>query len=179
MKQFLISLFFVPLISFSQTTEKKNDQTKSKLEVFSLKTGSLIKKEFIDIGEVKKVEIKNLIITDLLTKTEVKGIKMETSVYKSYGSTTKSCFLDADEIDGFIKSGKLLLQELATSKTDNYTEYQFTSRDGFQSGAYISDKKEWKYFLKLDEYDSDSYVWLSKDDFEKMMNAIESAKAKL
>lgn len=179
MRTIFIVLLCLPLFTLAQTAEKKSETSQSKVETFSLKTGSLIKKEFVDIETIKKVQIQNLTITDLLTKTEVKGIKLETSVYKSYGSATKSCFLDADEIDGFIKSGRLLLQELATSKTDNYIEYQFTSRDGFQSGAYINEKKEWKYFLRLDKYDSDTYVWLVRDDFERIVNAIENAKSKL
>jgi hypothetical protein len=179
MKQLMLLLFLLPVWAFSQTTERKSESEKSKLETFSLKTGSLIKKEFTKIDEIKKVEIQTLVITDLLSKTSTKGIKLETSVSKSYGSSTKACFLDADEIDGFVRSGQLLLQELATAKSDNYIEYQYTSRDGFQSGAYSNDKKEWSYFLKLEKFDGDSYVFLSKADFEKIIAAIETAKSRL
>jgi hypothetical protein len=182
MKRYLFCIVIIIISHKSYCQESKNVQEsheKSKVETFSLKTGSLIKKEFIEVGTIKKVEIKSLKITDMLAKTSISGIKLETDIYKSYGNTTKSCFLDSDEIDGFIKSGKLLIEALATGNTTNYTEFQFTSRDGFQAGAFSNDKGNWSFFLKLEKFDSDSYVFLNKEEFEKILSTVEDAKAKL
>lgn len=177
MKQVLILLMlFVFTSAYSQVKPPEKTE-KSKLETFTLKTGSLIKKDFITIGTAGKVEVTVLKLSDLVASSNISGIKLETSIYKSYGSSTKSCFLDSDEIDGLVKSGNLLLSTLNQS-TDTYTEYVFTSRDGFQAGAYQS-KKEWKYFLKLEKYDSDSNVWLEKQDFQKLIDLLTEAKAKL
>lgn len=177
MKQFtiLLSLLICYYSLSAQTAQQKSESEKSKIETFSLKTGSLFKKEFKDVGEVKRVKIQSLKITDMLSKNGVSGIKLETSVSKSYGSTEKSCFLDIDEIDAFVKSGKLLIETLANGSPTDYTEFQFTSRGGFQAGAFSS-KSDWSYFMKLEKYDSDSYVFLSKDDFSKIINTIEAAK---
>lgn len=175
---FFVGLIFTSSITYSQTSQQNQlNSEKSKLETFSLKTGSLIKKEFQDVGTVKKVEIQYLKITDILSKTNVTGIKLETTVSKSYGVSTVSCFLDLDEVDAFVKSGKLLIESLAGGQPQEYTEFQFTSRDGFQAGAYTSEG-EWKYFLKLKRYDSDSYIFLTKNDFTEIIKTIESAKIK-
>jgi hypothetical protein len=172
---FLSVALFSTLVSGQIKPPEKTE--KSKLETFTLKTGSLIKKEFVLIGNAGKVEVTVLKLSDMVANTSISGIKLESSVYKSYGSSTKSCFLDSDEIDGLIKSGNLLLSSL-DQPVDNYTEYVFTSRDGFQAGAYQS-KKEWKYFLKLEKYDSDSNVWMEKQDFQKLIDLIGQAKTKL
>jgi hypothetical protein len=92
----------------------KEPSEKSKIESFSLKTGSLIRKEFTMIGSVKRVEIKKLVLTDVLTNSSLSGVKLETAISKTYGSTTEACFLDADEVDAFIKSAKYLRTPPAT-----------------------------------------------------------------
>lgn len=173
------SLFITIILSYSLFCQVKptENSEKSKLEAFTLKTGSLIKKEFITIGTAGKVEVTVLKIEDLVANSKISGLKLESSFYKSYGTSTKSCFLDSDEIDGLVKSGNLLLSTLS-QPVETYTEYVFTSRDGFQAGAYQS-KKEWKYFLKLEKYDSDANVWLEKEDFKKLIDLISQAKEKL
>jgi len=176
---FATFIAFMPLTLLSQgAKEVKEVSEKSKIENFSLKTGSLIKKDFLEIGTVKGVEVQIVILSDILANTKLSGIKLMASVYKSYGSSDKSCFLDVDEVEAFVKSGKYLSESL-NEKADNYIEYQFTSRDGFQAGAYSDKKDSWKYYLKLEKYDSDSYVFMNKDDFQKLIELVNSAKAKL
>lgn len=179
MKRFNLLLVAVVMYSFTSAQNKtaQSNEEKSKLETITLKTGALLKKEFIDAGTAGRVSVSILKITDFSTSTTTSGIKLEATVAKSYGTDTKSCFLDADEIDGLIKSGNHLLTNLS-DQSENYTEYIFKSRDGFQAGAFQS-KKEWKYFIQLDKYDSNSNVYMSKDDFKKMIDLIIAAKAKL
>lgn len=179
MKKINLLLVTVMLYSFTsaQTKPAQTNEEKSKLETITLKTGALLKKEFIEAGTAGRVTVSILKITDFSTNTTTSGIKLEATVVKSYGADTKSCFLDADEIDGLIKSGNHLLTNL-TELGDNYTEYIFKSRDGFQAGAFQS-KKEWKYFIQLDKYDRDSNVYMSKEDFKKLIDLITEAKGKL
>lgn len=163
----LIALVMATGASAQTPKEVKEAAEKSKIETFSLKTGSLIKKELVTVGTTKRVEVSKLIITDITTNTSISGIKLETYVDKTYGGSTKSCFLDTDEIEAFLKAAKYLA-ELAPSTSGNYTELQFTSRDGFQAGAYFDKKKSWKYFLKLERYDNESFVLMEKEDFQKL-----------
>lgn len=155
--------------------EVKEPAEKSKIETFSLKTGSLIKKEFTTIGSVKRIEVKKLVLTDILSNSTLSGVKMETAISKTYGTSTTSCFLDSDEVDAFIKSGKYLLSPPANT-ANNYVELQFTSRGGFQAGAYLDKAGSWKYFIKLERFDSDSYVFLDRDDFERLSELVGRSK---
>lgn len=179
MKQFACFLALLSSsILYAQTpspAQLKEKDERSKIEAFSLKTGSLIKKEFRSIGMSKKVEVKALTITDILSNVTINGVKLETEISKSYGSVSKSAFLDADEIDAFIKSSKHLTESIGTPG-DYYTEFQFTSRDGFQAGCYSDKKDGWKYFLKLVKYDNDSYVFLTNEDFQKLIDLVEKCK---
>lgn len=152
--------------------KEKDPADKSKLEAFSLKTGSLIKKEFKPLGTIKKVEVQDLTLTDVLSNTKVSGIKLETTVSRSYSTDTKSCFLDADEIESFLKSANYLINSI-NQPAELYTEFQFTSRDGFQAGCY-KNKNEWNYFIKLEKYGEDSYVFLAVDEFKKLVELIKA-----
>ncbi|MFT3824894.1 MAG: hypothetical protein QM731_13310 [Chitinophagaceae bacterium] len=158
---------------FAQTA--KDAATQSKLEVFALKTGSLFKREFKDIGTIRRIDIKAITFTDVIQQTSLKGVKLGMPISKSYGTTSVSSILDQDEIEAFVKSSRLLL-DMPTEGTNNYIEYNFISRGGFQSGSYNDKKDGWKYFLQLDRYDKDSYAFLDKEDFKKLVDLVESCK---
>jgi len=169
----IIFFAFVSTSCLSQAAEPKAETKKSNLEEFYSQTGTLIKKEYHRLGKASGVEISAVTITNTGNQKLIKGIRLETSIQKSYGSSSKIAFLDSDEIEGFIKSANLL-QEL-NEVNSNDTEYQYESRSGFQSGAFTS-KDKWKYFLKLDKYDSDSYVFLERDNFQKLLDIISQYK---
>ena len=95
-----------------------------------------------------------------------------------YSTDTKSALLDADEIDGLIKSVKIMQEKIFPSLTSNYTEVSFKSRGGFDAGCYWS-KGNWSTYLKLEKYDKDSYVFLDKEDFQILLKLLEQAKARL
>src|SRR5688500_14886431 len=91
-------LFFLllPAFSWAQASNgAKEILENSKIESFSLKKGSLIKKDFATLGFVRKIEVQTLKLTDVVTGNTVSGIKLKTS-----GHSEKICFLDADEVDG-------------------------------------------------------------------------------
>jgi len=154
--------------------DPKEVSEKSKIETFSLKTGSLFKKEFWTLGTVKKVELKKLVITDISTNQTLNGLRLQTIVTKSYGGDTKISFLDVDEVESFRKSAKYLLA-LAPSDAGTYIEMEFTSRGGFRAGAFCEDNY-WKYFIQLKRNDNDSYVFLSKSEFQTLYDLVMSFK---
>jgi hypothetical protein len=57
--------------TFAQQPKVK-EQEMSNAEKFSERSGSLIQKEFIDIGEVKKCELKVIRFTDLVNNQKTK-----------------------------------------------------------------------------------------------------------
>lgn len=175
----VVLLFFLALISMpgiAQTHEKKQ----SNAEKFSSKSGTLIKKEFITIGEVKECEISVVHFTDLISKSVQSAVRFKYESAGKYSSEIKSAILDADEIDGLIASIKLMQDSIFRSSPVNYTEVNFKSRGGFEAGCFWSkDDNKWSVYLKLEQYDSDSYVWLKQEDFEELMALLREAKGKL
>ena len=159
MKHLLIILLaaFAFNLSYGQTATKENEL--SNAEKFSSKAGTLIQKEFIDVGTINKAEIKVIHYTDMISSETMSSVRFEYEVASSYSTDTKIASLDADEIDGLIKSIKLMQEKVFVSTPTNYTEVTFKSRGGFEAGCYWS-KGDWATYLKLEKYDGKSYVFL-------------------
>jgi len=167
----LIVLIFGTTTLFAQAQQKKEqEQEQSNAEKFSTKTGTLLEKEFVKIGEVKEAQISVVYYTDLINNTKDKAVKFE------HGSAN-TAVLDADEIDGLIKSIKLIQEKIFPTQTTNYIEVTFRSRSGFEAGCYWHEGN-WSTYLKF-SYTSNPYVFLTKDDFPTLLNLLEQAKAKL
>lgn len=171
----LFFLIFITQLSFAQKTIESET---SNAEKFSAKAGSLIKKEYIDIGKVKSVEIKVLHYSDLITNQNTSAVKLEYEYTSSYSTDTKIAVLDADEIDAVIKSIKIIQEKISVETPVNYTEIAFSTRDGFQCGCFFS-KGKWSAYMKLEKYDGNSYVFLDKELLGSLLATIESAKQKL
>lgn len=180
MRRILIALAIaLPISVFSQSPkDAKEVADKSKIEDFIAQSGSLLKKQFIPAGKVKQLEVSTLLLTDVLMKSTIRGVKMEASISKSYGVTTKSCFLDEDEIDGFLNAGKYLLETATSANDEGSLEFHFTSRSGVQSGVFKDRKDNWNYFVRVEKYDGDSIVFLKKDEFTALLDLVRAAKAK-
>ena len=177
MNKTLLTLFIFILntsYNYAQTKEKEL----SNAEKFSIKAGALIQKEFVEVGSVKDAKISIIYFTDLITNTKQSALRFEYESVGKYSTDTKSALLDADEIDGLIKSVKIMQEKIFPSLASNYTEVSFKSRGGFDAGCYWS-KGNWSTYLKLEKYDKDSYVFLDKEDFQILLKLLEQAKAKL
>jgi len=162
------------ILTFAQTKE----QELSNAEIFSAKAGALIQKEFIELGSVKGAKVQVIYFTDLISNTKQSALKFEYESVGKYASSTKSALLDGDEVDGLIKSIKIIQEKIFPSSATNYTEVSFKSRGGFEAGCFWS-KGTWSTYLKLAKYDKDSYVFLGKEDFTTLLGLLEQAKSKL
>lgn len=172
-----VVILMLTLNSFGQQIAKDKVNEQSKAEIFSERVGSLVQKEFIDIGRLKKCNIQVAKFSDLINGTKFTAIRFELEYQSSYSSDTKIAMLDEDEIDGLMKSIKLIQEKILPIKATNYTEVNFKSRSGFIAGCY-SKKDSWTAFMKLEKYDSNSYVWFDKDDLGTLLTLLEQAKAK-
>lgn len=166
---------FTSLSTFSQVDKEKE---RSNAEKFSDKSGTLIQKEFIDVGDVKKCKIQTAKFTDLISNQKTNAVRFEYYHSSSYSSDTKLALLDTDEIDGLIKSLKLIQEKVIPNPTTNYTEVSFRSRSGFEAGCF-SKKSSWDIYMKLEKYDSNSYIFLGIDDLPILLSLLEQAKANL
>ncbi len=161
-------------IGYGQTKAKEL----SNAEKFSAKAGTLIKKEFLDVGTIKKAKIQVIHYTDMISNEKVSSVRFEYEVASSYSSDTKIAELDSDEIEGLIKSIKMMQEKVFSSTPTNYTEVTYRSRGGFEAGCFWS-KGDWSTYLKLEKYDGKSYVFLKKSDFPELLTLLEKAKSML
>jgi len=176
-KSVLLVVFIVScMTSFGQTKEKDLTQA----ELFSSQAGTLIERQFVEIGKVKGVEVKVIKYKDLNNGTSKSALRFEYEYKSSYSSDSKIASLDLDEIDGLIKSMKNLQSTVFPSTRDIYTEVTFKSRTGFEAGAYFStDKGKWTAYIQIEKFDSNSLVFLTIEDFSTILGLIEQAKAKM
>jgi hypothetical protein len=170
----IASLIVTSTIAIGQTKEKELTQA----EQFSAQAGTLMERQFIDVGRVKGVDVKVLKYKDLKDGTERSALRFEYEYKSSYASDTKITSLDSDEIDGLIKSIKNLQTNVFPSTRTIYTEVTFKSRTGFEAGAYFSvDKAKWSTYVQIEKFDRNSMVFLSTEDFASLLSLIEQAKA--
>jgi hypothetical protein len=176
MKKVLLLLFsLMSFITYAQEPLKPA----SKLESFGAISGSMFKKEFQDIVKLKNLTIQLYTISDLNKGTSAKGIKLMTSAYNRLSGTTEySTVIDPDEIDGLIKSIEFV-NTLVGTKPSHYTEYVYTSRDGFKFAVYNNEKAEWIPTMQLERFKSDSYVFFKQEDMPSLIEIFKGCKTKL
>lgn len=172
---FLLSFFLYSHIgtAFSQN-ESETKKSQSKLEAFTGKSGTLIKKEFTDIGAVKNCHVQVLKVTDLISGESFSGVKLE--VPATYED--KTTLLDSDELSGLLNSLNLIKDKILNTTPEIYTEIVYKSRGGFQAGCFRS-KNDWSLFLKIDQYDDKSYILCKSEDLDRLVSILSNAKAKL
>ena len=171
-----LAVLFLSVQAIAQTPAKDKEQ--SNAEIFSAKAGTLMQKEFIEIGTVKKAKVQVLYYTDLISNSKTNALKFEMDVVTSYSTDTKVAVLDVDEIDGLMKSIKLMQEKVMITVPTNYTEVYYRSRGGFEAGCFTS-KGAWSCYLKLEKFDGKSYVWLEASDLTTLYGLLEQAKAKM
>jgi len=134
----------------------------------------------VDIGKVKGVEVKVLIYKDLNSGTSKSALRFEYEYKSSYSTDSKIASLDADEIDGLVKSIKNQQTNVFPTTREIYTEVTYRSRTEFEAGAYYSpDKGKWTTYVQLEKYDRNSLVFLTPEDFVTLLAFIEQAKLKM
>jgi hypothetical protein len=174
----IIYVILISCIGMNAYGQQKDEKELSNAEQFSAKSGTLIQKVFIPVGTIKKCDLKVVEYTDLISSTKQKALKLSYDVVSSYSTDTKTAILDTDEIDGLMKSIKLMQEKVMLTVPSDYTEVSFKSRGGFEAGCFVS-KGAWSSYLKLEIYDGKSYVWLEKDDLTTFYDLLSQANAKM
>ncbi|UPT65960.1 MAG: hypothetical protein M0D57_15835 [Sphingobacteriales bacterium JAD_PAG50586_3] len=176
---FLFATLIISVSVFAQPPAAK-EKPLSNAEQFSLKSGTLIEKQYIEIGKVKGIEVKVLKLKDLNDNTAKTALRFEYEYKSSYSTDTKIAVLDSDEIDGLIKSIKNLQANVFPTVKDVYTEVIYKSRTGFEAGAfYDKDRAKWVTYVQLEKYGSGSSVFLTVEDFTTLLDLVEQAKLKM
>ena len=178
MKKTILLLILSVFSCYLKAQNANVEKEKSNAEIFSAKAGALMQKEFVDLNKLKNCQIQILYFTDLITSTKQSGLKFSMEVASSYSTDTKSAMLDSDEIDGLMKSIKLIQDNVLATNPSTYTEVYYRSRSGFEAGCFTS-KGSWSCYLKLEKYDSKSYVWINTEELTNLYSILEQAKTKM
>lgn len=177
MKKAFLILILTTTCGFAQNAQTKEQET-SNAEKFSKKVGSLMQRVYFEIGTVKGAKLTVVHYTDLMTQVKQSALRFEYESADKYSTDTKKAVLDADEIDGLIKSINIIMHNVLSVNPTEYTEVDFRTRGGFEAGCFWS-KLKWSTYLKLEKYDGKSYVWLEPEDFSVLLKLLEQAKVKL
>ena len=139
----LAVLFLVPVVSFAQVKEEeKAKEPPTKLEAFLAKKGTLIVKDFYELGELRglgKMQLNALIIYEPgMENTKIRGIRVEITEAGSYGRSNTS-FLDLEEVESLSKAIAYIADLAEKWKGINreaYTEVIYATKDDFKVGFY-------------------------------------------
>jgi hypothetical protein len=128
-KVFLGLVILLPFYSLSQTVDA-SVKPNTKIEKMLKEEGLVLKKDFYDVIKIGTtfdyVDFNKLIVTDLKTKIQTKGIYM--SGYKSGTSSSMSqsgsCYIDDNKVLGLIEFLELANEKYKIKET-NQVEYNF------------------------------------------------------
>ena len=162
-KVFLGLLILLPFYSFSQTVDNPV-KPNTKIENFLKEEGLVLKKDFYDVVKIGTafdyVEFKKLVVTDLKSNIQSKGIYMY--AYKSSTSTSisqsGSCYIDDNKVLGLIEFLELANEKYKV-KASNQVEYNF-NLDNLKVSLYNSKNNFNKMFIGRAEEDF-NYWYLS------------------
>lgn len=173
----IIFMLCSTLVSVSYSQDNKATESQSKIDLFTSKTGSMIKYQDFSLSglpllygtsaetKVRKIESSGQI-----------GFFLQISNEGKYGD--KSASIAYEDVLEMVKALEALKAESATDlqKNPEYLENKFVTDDGFQLGYYCS-KGKLQWYLVLEKYGSGNTI------FPRQLSSIESllseAKSKI
>jgi hypothetical protein len=180
------TLFFAFLVVsktlLAQDVKKEAEAVKTKMDLFSSKTGIITK--FID------TKLPNLKTSFGSAETRIRKISTGTTTaffYQiekegKYSSSTAS--IEYNDLLEVLKALKALKDEVQAdvATAPNYLENKFVTVDGFQVGYFVNGKKA-SWYVKLEKYGSDNTLFIDNGDaietaFTEAKNKIDELKGK-
>lgn len=176
----LLTAIFITVNAIGQNVKKETETTKTKMEAFVSKTGTIIK--FMDTklpqlktnyggAEARIRKVTNGVITAYFYQIEKEG---------KYSNTVAS--IEYSDLLELLKALKVLKAESEKDIADNpdYLETRFITGDGFEVGYYVSKGKA-QWYVKLEKYGSDNTIFLEGGDiieaaFTEAKNRIDEIK---
>jgi hypothetical protein len=180
-KKDTIVMVILGLLTFSSPTFGQiKEKNLTDAEQFSLTTGTLIERSFVEAGSIKGIHMQIITFKDLNSGNSQSALRFEVMAKGSYSTTEKSAAIDLEEINDLTKAIRNLQANVFPTTRPTYTEVNFKSKTGFEAGAYYQrDKSKWTAYVQIDKYDRDSMVFLNTDDFVGFLKLIEAANEKM
>ncbi len=172
-----MTLFMTNATLFAQDVKKEAESVKTKMDMFSSKTGTITK--FIDnklpnlktsYGGAEKTKIRKII------NGANSAYFYQITKEGKYSNSTAS--IEYNDLLEVLKALKALLPEVEKDIASNpdYLENKFVTIDGFQVGYYVSGGKA-SWYIKLEKYGSDNTLFI--DNGNTIETAFTEAKNKI
>lgn len=160
-------------------------ESESEFEKVLLKKGSLIVKEFKDcclfeeddnyhgyISASDTLGFETASVLDVETGNKVYALRITTGYYNSQYDCGKAVdVMDADEIDGAIKTLEYIKQNI--DKMEDYTEVVYETSSGMKVGTY-KNAEEAQIFVKVD---SKATKYYSVDKIDSLIECLQKVNA--
>ena len=166
----------ISLTTFAQDAKKEVQKIETKMDLFSSKTGTIIK--FIDT----KLSPMKTSYSNLETRIR-KVVGNEESHYfyqieKQAQYSNPTALIEYSDLLEIIKAFNVLKAEIDKDMKSNpdYLENKFTTEDGFQLGYYVSNGKL-VWYIRLEKYGSDNTVFIK--DVQTLETSLLEAKNKI
>ncbi|MGA9211441.1 hypothetical protein [Kaistella sp.] len=170
------AIILITTLSYGQEVKKESETVKTKMEVFTSKTGSITK--FVDN------KLPNLSASYGAAETRVRKITNGAATAYFYQITKEGKYsnsvasIEYSDLMELLKAVKVLKGEVINDIAANsdYRENKFVTVDGFQVGYYVSKGKA-SWYIKLEKQGSDNTLFIDNGDtFE---TALTDAKRKI
>ena len=146
------------------------------VEEFSSRSGTLIQREFTRVGDFSGVRVDVVRVSDLIGKTSVQGVRISANVGANAGRDT--VFLDADELDTFLKATALMRTAAFSTTPDSFTDVTYRTRGGITIGAVYANTR-WNPYMRLDRFDAKSALNVDQNEIESLRDLIAQAKERI
>ncbi len=171
-----LTLFISASTLYSQEVKKEAETVKTKMDVFSSRTGTITKYIDTKLPALKTsfggAETRIRKINNGLTSAFFYQIVKE----GKYSNSTAS--IEYNDLLEVLKALKALRTEVEKDVASNpdYLENKFITVDGFQVGYYVSGGKA-SWYVKLEKYGSENTLFI--DNGDTIESAFTEAKSKI
>jgi len=164
--------------NYNRSNPGPTEERKTASDNFLARSGTLIEKRFYEVGKINKGLVVSVVKLKDLNKNEgFCFLKLESN--DLIGIKEGKATLDEDEVDGFLKSLKLIKVTILSTR-DTYTEVVYNSRGYFSAGAYYEEKKQrWKAFMQLQNYNNKTFMSLEVETIDALISLVEKAKEEM
>ena len=178
----IIILLIAPTFIFAQDNNASKSKTKTKLEQFSAKTGSIIIHGFEVIGSVagkygSSITISSEEFVDAATQHSEYGITIDiTESQKNYDRRT--CYIDYDEIDSLVEGINYISNLNSTSTELSMFQADYKTKDDLRISVYNDNKNKLAVAISSGKY-SGKTAYFELLDLPRIKKIIIDGKLKI
>lgn len=173
-KSFIIALLAIASISNLYAQDKKEEQLKTKMDMFASKTGVITKFTDFKLPSINSLySLLEVRVRKISSGQNQPSYFFQITKEGKYSNSTAS--IEYTDLLEVIKALTTLKKDVdADLANPNYTENKFITSDGFQIGYYTQNNKS-VWYMKLEKYGSDNTVYVnSVEQFESAFNGAKS-----